>query len=40
MTRVLGLAGSPRRGGNTETLLDTFLSGAADAGAAVEKLAV
>ncbi len=40
MIKVLGLAGSPRRGGNTETLLDTFLSGAAEAGAAVEKLAV
>jgi multimeric flavodoxin WrbA len=40
MTKVLGLAGSPRRGGNTETLLDTFLSGAAAAGAEVEKLAV
>lgn len=40
MIRVLGLAGSPRRGGNTETLLDTFLSGAAAAGAEVEKLAI
>lgn len=40
MIKVLGLAGSPRRGGNTETLLDTFLEGAAAAGADVEKLAV
>ena len=40
MTRVLGLAGSPRRRGNTETLLDTFLEGAAAAGAEVEKVAV
>lgn len=40
MTKVLGLAGSPRRGGNTETLLDTFLSGAAGGGAVVEKLSI
>jgi hypothetical protein len=38
--RVLGIAGSPRRGGNTEILLDRFLTGAADAGAEVEKLVV
>jgi len=31
--RVVGLAGSPRRGGNTETLLDRFLDGAAACGA-------
>ena len=30
--QVVGLAGSPRRGGNTETLLDRFLAGAASAG--------
>ena len=30
---VLGLAGSPRRGGNTDRLLDAFLSGARKAGA-------
>lgn len=35
---VLGLAGSPRRGGNTELLLDRALSGAASAGAQVEKV--
>jgi multimeric flavodoxin WrbA len=28
MIRVVGIAGSPRRGGNTETLLDRFLAGA------------
>ena len=30
---VLGLAGSPRRGGNTDRLLDAFLDGAQQAGA-------
>ena len=38
--RVLGIAGSPRRNGNTEVLLDRFLSGAEGAGAAVEKIVV
>ena len=38
--RVLGIAGSPRRKGNTETLLDQFLAGAESAGAIVEKIAV
>ncbi|MGD1992416.1 MAG: flavodoxin family protein [Anaerolineae bacterium] len=38
--RALGFAGSPRRGGNTEIMLDRFLSGAAGAGAEVEKLVV
>ncbi len=36
--RVLGIAGSPRRGGNTETLLDRFLIGAQSAGATTEKV--
>jgi len=36
--RVVGLAGSPRRGGNTETLLDRFLDGAAACGAQVDKV--
>ncbi len=36
--QVLGIAGSPRRGGNTEMLLDRFLRGAKEAGAAVEKV--
>jgi len=38
--QVLGLAGSPRRGGNSETLLDRALAGTQDAGAAVEKVVV
>jgi hypothetical protein len=38
--QVVGLAGSPRRGGNTETLLDRFLAGAVSAGANVEKVVV
>jgi len=36
--KVLGISGSPRRHGNTETLLDSFLDGAASAGAEVEKV--
>lgn len=36
--RVLGLLGSPRRRGNTETLLDRALAGAAATGAATEKI--
>jgi multimeric flavodoxin WrbA len=36
--RVLGIVGSPRRGGNTETLVDEVLRGAKEAGAAVEKV--
>ncbi len=36
--RVLGLCGSPRRGGNTEILLDEFMRGCADAGAETEKI--
>ena len=35
---VLGISGSPRRHGNTETLLDSFLDGAQEAGASVEKV--
>lgn len=38
--RVLGIAGSPRRRGNTETLLDRFLEGAESVGAAVERAVV
>ena len=38
--RVLGLAGSPRRHGNTELLLDRFLAAADQAGAQVEKVVV
>ena len=36
--RALGIVGSPRRGGNTEVLVDEILSGAAEAGAEVEKV--
>lgn len=37
---MLGLAGSPRRGGNSEALLDALLAGARAAGAATEKVAL
>lgn len=40
MVSVFGLAGSPRRGGNTERLLDAFLSGAREAGGRTEKIAI
>ena len=36
--KVVGLLGSPRRGGNTETLLDRALVGAKESGAEVEKI--
>ncbi|MFA6673144.1 MAG: flavodoxin family protein [Methanoculleus sp.] len=36
--KVLGISGSPRRHGNTETLLDALLDGAREAGADVEKI--
>ncbi|MEM2942634.1 MAG: flavodoxin family protein [Candidatus Bathyarchaeia archaeon] len=36
--RVLGVVGSPRRGGNTEILVDEVLRAARDAGADVEKI--
>lgn len=35
---VLGISGSPRRGGITETLLDKALEGAGSTGALIEKL--
>ncbi|MBN1194067.1 MAG: flavodoxin family protein [Methanomicrobiaceae archaeon] len=35
---VLGISGSPRRHGNTETLLDRFLEGAASTGGVVNKV--
>jgi len=35
---VIGVLGSPRRHGNTEILLDSFLNGAAEAGAQTEKV--
>ena len=36
--QVLGVVGSPRRGGNTEILVDQVLGGAKAAGATVEKV--
>ncbi|GFP19015.1 hypothetical protein HKBW3S03_00519 [Candidatus Hakubella thermalkaliphila] len=36
--KVLGIAASPRRGGNTDILLDRVLEGAASRGAEVEKV--
>jgi len=36
--RVLGIVGSPRRGGNTEILVDEALAGAEEAGALTEKV--
>ena len=38
--KVLGIAGSPRRGGNTDRLLAEVLRGAADSGAEVETIVV
>jgi multimeric flavodoxin WrbA len=38
--KVLGLAGSPRRQGNTELLLDQVLAGAESRGAKTEKLII
>jgi len=35
---VLGIGGSPRRGGNSDILLDAALEGAAESGARVEKI--
>lgn len=35
--KVLGLVGSPRKGGNSDILTDTFLEGAASAGAETKK---
>jgi multimeric flavodoxin WrbA len=36
--KVLGIFGSPRRGGNTETLLEEALKGAEKEGASIERL--
>ncbi len=38
--KILGIAGSPRRGGNTDTLLARFLEGAASKGAETKTLIV
>jgi len=36
--RIVGIYGSPRVGGNTDTLLDAALNGAEEAGAAVQRI--
>ena len=36
--KILGIYGSPRAGGNTDMLLDSFLAGCAEAGADVRRL--
>lgn len=36
--KVLGISGSPRRGGNTDLLLDTVMKGAASRGAVVKTI--
>ena len=36
--QVLGIIGSPRLGGNTETLVEEVLAGAQEAGASIEKV--
>ena len=38
MAKVIGISGSPRAGGNTDILLDRFLSGAHKEGAQTEKI--
>lgn len=38
MVKILAINGSPRKNGNTETVLDAFLKGAADAGAETKKV--
>lgn len=38
--KILGIIGSPRRGGNSERLLDRFLAGASLGGQEIETLAV
>lgn len=38
--RVLGLFGSPRRGGNTDLLLEEMLKGAEEAGAQIERIRI
>ena len=36
--KVIALIGSPRKGGNTDTLAEEFLRGAREAGAETEKV--
>ena len=40
MVKVLGIAGSPRKGGNSDLLMDAFLEGAKSKGCRVEKISV
>lgn len=40
MKKVLILSGSPRKGGNSDTLCDEFMKGAIEAGNEVEKVFV
>lgn len=40
MIKVLGIAGSPRKGGNTDLLIDAFLDGAKSKGYRIEKIDV
>ena len=38
--KVLGIVGSPKRGANTDTLVEQVLKGAEEAGAVTEKLSI
>ena len=38
LKKVLGITGSPRRGANTETMIDQILTGAKESGAQTEKV--
>lgn len=38
--KIIGIAGSPRKGGNSEILLDTVLNSAAEAGSEIKKISV
>lgn len=40
MMKILGLAGSPRRYGNSEILLDKFLEGVSSKGGEIEKIVI
>lgn len=40
MANILGISGSPRRGGNSDVLVQTILAGAAESGATTQPLAL
>ena len=40
MKHIVVLSGSPRKGGNSDTLCDEFISGAGDAGNTGEKMTI